>query len=121
MDDSRTATQTGDVLHTTRNGISATGVYDGEKFEVLEGSEINLTKKCSLERYNQQRQKLQDQNSIAEKDGKYILNITLDFKTPSGASDFVLGGSTNGWVEWKNKDGKTLDEIFRKQKGNSST
>ena len=47
-------------------------------------------------------------------DGKHILKVTLDFKTHSGASDFVLGGSTNGWVEWKNKDGKTLDELYRK-------
>lgn len=47
-------------------------------------------------------------------DGKYILKVTLDFKTPSGASDFVLDGSTNGWIEWKNKDGKTLDELYRK-------
>ena len=45
---------------------------------------------------------------------KYILNVTLEFKSPSGASDFILGGSTNGWVEWKTTEGKTLDEIFRK-------
>ena len=41
--------------------------------------------------------------------------IMLDFNTPSGASNFVLGGSTNGWIEWKDRDGKTLDELFRKQ------
>lgn len=46
--------------------------------------------------------------------GKYILKVTLDFKIPSGASDFVLGGSKNGWLEWKNKDSKTLDELYRK-------
>lgn len=27
---------------------------------------------------------------------------------------FVLGGSINGWGEWKNKDGKTLDALYRK-------
>ena len=43
------------------------------------------------------------------------MNVTLDFNTPSGASNFVLGGSTNGWIEWKDRDGKTLDELFRKQ------
>ena len=35
-------------------------------------------------------------------------------KTPSGAAVFVLGGSNNGWIEWRDKDGKTLDELFRK-------
>lgn len=39
-------------------------------------------------------------------------------QTRSGASDFVLGGSTNGWVEWRDKDGKTLDELYRKQANN---
>ena len=33
---------------------------------------------------------------------------------PGHAGQFVLGGSINGWVEWKNKDGKTLDELYRK-------
>lgn len=89
-------------------------MYDGEKFEVLEGSEVNINKAVHLGRYNKQRTELLDNGSINQVDGKYILNVILDFNTPSGASDFILGGSTNGWVEWKNKDGKTLDEIYRK-------
>ena len=55
-----------------------------------------------------------DENgTISQIDGKYILNAVLTFNTPSGASDFILGGSTNGWMEWKNKEGKTLDELYR--------
>ena len=26
---------------------------------------------------------------------------------------FVLGGSQNGWVEWANDAGQTLDEVYR--------
>jgi len=33
------------------------------------------------------------------------------FKTPSGASFFVLGAPTNGTVEWKTEDGKTLKQV----------
>ncbi|MBQ8622092.1 MAG: DUF4357 domain-containing protein [Oscillospiraceae bacterium] len=47
-------------------------------------------------------------------DGKNKLNESLSFSFPSPAAMFVLGGSTNGWEEWKNKDGKTLDELYRK-------
>ena len=115
MDDAKASLNQADILHTTRNGIEAFGIYDGEKFEVLEGSQINIGKEVHLERYNKQRDELLKNGSISQTDGKYILNVILDFNTPSGASDFVLGGSTNGWVEWKNKDGKTLDELFRKQ------
>lgn len=114
MNDAKSTLNEADILHTTQNGIMAFGVYNGEKFEVLDGSQINLGKPAYLQRYNRQREDLISQQSIVNADGKYILKVTVDFDTPSGASNFVLGGSTNGWVEWKNKDGKTLDELYRK-------
>ena len=114
MNDAKCTINEADILHTTRNGITAFGIYDSEKFDVLEGSQINIDKPAHLQKYNRQREELISQQSIVNIDGKYILKVTLDFKTPSGASDFVLGGSTNGWVEWKNKDCKTLDELYRK-------
>ena len=114
MDDSKTSLDEAAVLHTTRNGIEAFGIYDGEKFEVLEDSQVNIDKKVNLEKYNKQRTELLENGSITKVEGKYILNAILTFNTPSGASDFILGGSTNGWTEWKNKDGKTLDELYRK-------
>ena len=113
MDNVKSSTSS-DIFHTTRNGISALGIYDGEKFQILEGSQININKPVHLARYNKQRAELLASGEISQVDGKYFLNITIEFNTPSGASDFVLGGSTNGWVEWKNSEGKTLNEIFRK-------
>ena len=114
MNDAKSTLNEADILHTTRNGITAFGVYNGEKFEVLDGSQINLDKPAHLQRYNRQREDLISQLSIINVDGKYILKVTLSFDTPSGAGQFILGGSINGWVEWKNKDGKTLDELYRK-------
>lgn len=105
---------TSEIFHTTRNGITASGIYSGDKFQVLYGSEVNLNKKTNLEKYNKQRAELVANNDLLLKGNKYILQITLEFNTPSGASDFVIGGSTNGWIEWKNKDGKTLDSLYRK-------
>ena len=114
MNDAKSTMNEADILHTTRNGITAFGVYNGEKFEVLDGSQINMNKPAHLQRYNRKRKELIAQQSIVNANGKYILKVTVEFDTPSGASNFVLGGSTNGWVEWKNKDGKTLDELYRK-------
>jgi hypothetical protein len=37
------------------------------------------------------------------------------FKSPSGATDTIAGASTNGWMLWKTKDGKTLDELKRQK------
>lgn len=114
MENAKSTLNETNVLHTTRNGITAFGVYDGECFEVLEGSEIYLAKPVTIEKYNVQRKELLDNGNIVLIDNKYILKTTLTFNSPSGASDFVIGGSTNGWTEWKDKDGKTLDELYRK-------
>lgn len=114
MENAKSTLNEANILHTTRNGITAFGVYDGECFEVLEGSEIYLAKPVTIEKYNVQRKELLDNGNIVYIDNKYILKTTLTFNSPSGASDFVIGGSTNGWTEWKDKDGKTLDELYRK-------
>lgn len=114
MDNAKQTLNEANILHTTRKGIKAFGIYDGEKFEVLDGSEIDFSKAVYHDKYNLQRQELLSKGEISLVGNKYILNVTLEFKSPSGASDFILGGSTNGWVEWKTTEGKTLDEIFRK-------
>ena len=115
MESSENSINEANTLHTTRNGVKAFGAYDGDHFEVLEGSQIDFSRRVKLEKYNAQREKLlNDGDIIADKNGVYILKVSLVFNTPSGASDFVLGGSTNGWIEWKNREEKTLDEIYRK-------
>lgn len=114
MDNAKMSMNETDIFQTSRKGIIAHGVYSGERFQVLEGSEINLEKPPHLEKYNRQRKELYERGDIVKQGDKYILMVTLEFNTPSGASDFVLGGSTNGWIEWKNNDGKTLDEVYRK-------
>lgn len=114
LDNARASLKESAVFHTTRNGIKAYGVYNGDKFQVLEGSEINFTKPANLEKYNKQRKELFEKGDIIRQADKYILKVTLEFNTPSGAGEFILGGSINGWVEWKNRDGKTLDDVYRK-------
>jgi hypothetical protein len=36
------------------------------------------------------------------------------FNSPSAAAAALLGRNANGWTKWKNKEGKTLDELKRK-------
>ena len=114
MDNSKSALNDANTLHTTRNGILAFGVYDGEHFEVLEGSEIDMNRKCHSATMEKQRQTALANGNIVSVDGKYKLTVSVSFTSPSSAGQFVLGGSINGWVEWKDKDGKTLDELYRK-------
>ena len=114
MENSKTTLNEANTLHTTRNGVQALGVYDGEKFEVLEGSEIDMSRKCHSDNIEKLRQTAIQNGNIVCSGDKHILNVSVPFTSPSSAAMFVLGGSTNGWIEWKNKDGKTLDEMYRK-------
>ena len=113
MDNSKTTLNEANTLHTTRNGVLAFGIYDGEHFEVLEGSEIDMNRKSHSTTIEKQRQTALENNSIVFVDGKYKLTVSVSFTSPSSAGQFVLGGSINGWVEWKDKDGKTIDEVYR--------
>ena len=115
MENTKSSLSEANTLHTTRNGVVAFGVYDGDRFEVLEGSEIDMTRKGRTTVVDQQRESAIKNGDIVEKDGKFYLTISMSFSSPSSASCFVLGGSTNGWVEWKDKEGRTLDEIFRQK------
>ena len=115
--DERKQSQGQKIFHTTRNKIIAHGVYTGERFEVLQGSMINVDRLPTLQSYQDLRKEMLSAGTIAkDKDGVYRLTENRRFSTPSGASDFVLGGSTNGWTEWKDDGGKTLDDVFRSEK-----
>lgn len=113
MDNAKTNHNQAEVFHTTRNGVTAFGIYSGDKFEVLEDSQIDFTQKTHFEKYNKLRNELLQSGDIILQDDKYILTRTLEFNTPSGAGCFILGYNVNGWTAWKNKDGKTLDEVYR--------
>lgn len=41
-----------------------------------------------------------------------VLLQDIEFKTVSGASGFVIFGSSNGNVSWKTEDGRTLGEVY---------
>lgn len=114
IDNSKSTLNEVNTLHTTRNGTLAFGVYDGENFEVLEGSEVDMSRKCHSAVMEKQRKTASANGDIVCVDGKYKLTVSVSFTSPSSAAMFVLGGSSNGWVEWKDKDGKTLDELYRK-------
>ncbi|HBS27340.1 MAG TPA: hypothetical protein DD827_09500 [Gammaproteobacteria bacterium] len=40
-------------------------------------------------------------------------NVSRRTRSPSGSAVVVLARRANGWLEWKYKDGKTLDEVKR--------
>ncbi|NMD83595.1 GIY-YIG nuclease family protein [Streptococcus sp. WB01_FAA12] len=79
-----------------------------EGFVVLEGSQIELIDSNVIPSSLQKlRKELIDTNVI--KDG--ILQEKQLFSSPSYAAAFVIGMNTNGRMDWKDKNGKTLKEL----------
>lgn len=95
------------IFYIKRSGADAQGRLTSEGFVLLSGSKIRKEIVPSCPAYGKSSREDNknhiDENSIVQKD--------ILFKTPSGASVFVLGAPTNGTVEWKTFEGKTLKEL----------
>ena len=96
----------------------AIGIYDSisKKFILKEDSLLCLVCAPSFElsSYSTNRHHFINKYCIKENNG-FRLKRDMLFDTPSTAACYVLGRSANGWVEWKNKMGITLDAFYRKQ------
>jgi len=106
---------TKEILYITGRNVKAEGDLIDDGFVVFKGSEAKkqTTPSCHEHLINF-RQRLIHNNIIVEESGKYIFLQDYVFNSPSTAGGVVLGRSTNGWTKWKNKEGKTLDELKRK-------
>lgn len=98
---------------TTRRGIIARMRISGGQYEVLTGSDICMNcEPRANEKVKKLRLELQQSGHIVqEANGQWKLKKTVPFSSPSSAAVFVLGGSVNGWDEWKNAEGKNLQTI----------
>lgn len=101
------------VFHTKKNGIVAKGRYDKDSSSmlVLAGSNIALNKAVikNVSAIAKREQLFGDRKDIA------VLEEDVRFSSPSSAAVFVLGGSQNGWTEWVNDAGQTLNDVYRSQ------
>ncbi len=93
----------------------AMGYYDDDGFVILAGSLIRQAQTISAPPFVTRLKEslLSSDKLIAVNNRSYQLIEDQLFKTPSGASALVSGRSTNGWIEWKNDAGQTLDSIYR--------
>jgi len=90
-----------------RKDTDAKGKTTSEGFVVLEGSVVRMSIRPSCpDSVKSDREK--HKNAIGENG---ILNASILFKSPSGASSFVNFGSSNGNIDWKTANGKTLKDV----------
>lgn len=101
------------IFHTKKNGVCGTGRYskDTGHFTVLAGSNVDLSRPIQK---NAAVTTLRNE-LFGGLSGIVELAEDLEFPTPSAAAVFVLGGSQNGWTEWVNDAGCTLDQVYRSE------
>lgn len=59
------------------------------------------------------RDDLLDKEIIENKNGEYSFIQSYTFNSPSAATDFILGGSNNGWLYWKDSSNELINNSLR--------
>lgn len=104
-----------DVFSCRRGGADARGVYAEDGFVVLRGSTARRDPGLSThDSVEHRRKELVASGVLTPIQEGYRFERDWPFGTPSAAAAIVCGGSANGWIEWKNSKGRTLDEVYRK-------
>ncbi|TXC81028.1 GIY-YIG nuclease family protein [Paraburkholderia azotifigens] len=105
-----------DTLFCRRSGSMARGCYTDEGFVVYKDSvgKAEVGRGFQGHSFFRLREGLLQQGKIALRDGVLVFNEDVLFTSPSGASAVVCGTTCNGWLDWKNADGVTLQDLKRR-------
>ncbi|MCT8139139.1 GIY-YIG nuclease family protein [Anaerobacillus sp. CMMVII] len=108
-----------EMFYCTRRDAEAFGKWTDDGFVVYKNSKMASSPlpgfERQLERHNEKLHNFIQEEILGIEDGRYIFLKDQPFPTPSAASTFVLQSASNGWTDWKDRSGRTLDEIKRKQ------
>lgn len=108
------ATQKKNELFCEIKGLKATGIQSATGFVVLKGSQAVLEERPATYKYpwiSRLRKKLIEDEILIPLQGTLIFSVDAEFPSPSSAAAVIQGGTANGLVAWKNKDGLTLKDI----------
>lgn len=101
------------LFYTKGRGCNAKGYYNSAGFTVLKDSVIANNCVPSFS-WKAKRERMCQEYTSTE-NGVLIMTSDKTFSSPSTAADFCIGSSNNGWLVWKDKDGNTLNYVYRKQ------
>ncbi len=95
---------------------NAKGEKVSDGFIIFKGSLACLTTNDSARStLKNAREQLKSLGILEQQGDQLVFMCDYLFPSPSQAAGVVLGRSANGWIDWKNDEGKTLHEIMRKE------
>lgn len=103
------------VFFCKRGGADARGVYNEDGFVVLTGSIARReTTSSAHDGLLAKREELVSSGVLTKVREGFRFERDMAFSSPSAAAALVTGGSANGWIEWRDSAGKTLDDVYRR-------
>ncbi|MBC8555643.1 MAG: GIY-YIG nuclease family protein [Candidatus Brocadiales bacterium] len=94
--------------------LSAKGYLTPNGIVVLSGSQAVLNARASAKNYPSvlnHRNDLIRIGQLKQAGNHYVFKKDIEFTSPSAAATVIHGGSANGLLAWKTKDGKSLKEL----------
>jgi hypothetical protein len=101
-----------ELFYCRTKNTDANGFYTENGFTVLKGSKIQKASTPSYTNKEVRFEKLSTASTVINENQLELIK-DLTFKSPSAASSFCRGNSSNGWVDWVNDTGQTLNEVYR--------
>jgi hypothetical protein len=108
------AAQPGGVLFCRMKGAEARGQRTSDGFVVFRNSTAVLEERPAAENYRYvvaRRRQLIADRTLVEKDGFWVFTKDVEFSSSPAAASVIHGGSANGFVAWKTKDGRPLKQL----------
>jgi hypothetical protein len=105
------------LLRCTGRGAEATGAYTEDGLVVFAGStaSANIVPSARDALLHRRERLVNDGVLVQDSDaGALVFAEDHPFNSPSGAAMMVLGRSANGWREWADREGRTLDDLERR-------
>ena len=115
FEEKRKAKSTKEIYYCKGKDAIAEGEMTDDGFVVYKGGKCTLIESASAGKWvNDIRSRLLDDFILIEENNLLVFQADHIFNSPSAAASSILARRANGWLEWKNKEGKTLDELKRK-------
>lgn len=106
-----------DIFFCTSSGANGRGLYTPEGFVVLKGSVGRLENVGSIKGTGGESLRMRLlETGVMRPDGTTVV-FERDhlFRSPSMAALALMGRTSNGWIDWRDAQGRTLDAVVRQK------
>ena len=104
------------VVSVRKQTIRATGTYTNGKITVQKGSQCSADMSNDWPNYIRTLRQVLNQTGVVVNDStnaRLVFQQDYEFSSPSSASGFIAGRTSNGKLEWKSEEGNPLADYLQ--------